>query len=200
MADLVAVGQCEHGLRPRQVLGQAAIAHLGEAPQLLDHAEGVLAAGARARTRPIDHAPALAQRPPGSGPPIYPVAYPPALKELAVVFFPVRLIAEHLALLPVQQLWQLSDIGHRSIGRAYGVDDAALVGANVQLHPEVPVTPLPGLLHLRIAGPISIFGRTGRGDDGRIDDGPGAQQQAARFEPPLIASKIALVRSCCSSR
>ena len=31
-ADLVKVGQREHGLRPRQILGQAAIAHLGKAP------------------------------------------------------------------------------------------------------------------------------------------------------------------------
>jgi hypothetical protein len=53
MPDLVKVGQCEHGLRPRQILGQAAISHLGEAPQLLDHAEGVFAAGASARARPI---------------------------------------------------------------------------------------------------------------------------------------------------
>ena len=50
MPELVKVGQGEHGLRPRQVLGQAAIAHLGEAPQLLDHAESVLAE-ARVRER-----------------------------------------------------------------------------------------------------------------------------------------------------
>ena len=48
MPDLVKVGEGEHGLRPRQILGQAAISHLGEAPQLLDHAEGVFAAGASA--------------------------------------------------------------------------------------------------------------------------------------------------------
>src|ERR1700722_940088 len=139
MPDLVKVGEGEHGLRPRQILGQAAIAHLGEAPQLLDHAEGVFAAGASARTRPIDHAPALAQWPPGSGPPVDPITYSARLKELAVVFFPVGLIAEDLALLSVQKLRQLRDIGDRGRGRSYGVDQAAGVGANVQLHPEVPV-------------------------------------------------------------
>ena len=35
MPELVKVGQGEHGLRPRQVLGQAAIAHLGEAHNCL---------------------------------------------------------------------------------------------------------------------------------------------------------------------
>ena len=101
MPELVKVGQGEHGLRPRQVLGQAAIAHLGEAPQLLDHAEGVLAASTRARARPIDHAPAFAQAPPGGGPPVDPITYSARLKEIAVVFFPVGLIAEDLALLSV---------------------------------------------------------------------------------------------------
>ena len=128
MPDSVEVGQGEHGLRPRQVLGQAAVAHLGETPQLLDHAEGVFAAGARARTRPIDHPPALAQWVPGGGPPIYSVAYAPALKELTVVFFPVRLIAEHLALSSVQKLQHLGDIGDRGISRSYAVDDPALIG------------------------------------------------------------------------
>src|SRR5690242_14832426 len=103
MPDLVEIGQSEHGLRPRQVLGQTPIAHLGEAPQLLDHPEGVFAAGASARARPIDSAPALTQRPLGGGPAIYPVAYPPRFKKLSVVFFPVGLIAKQLTLLPVQQ-------------------------------------------------------------------------------------------------
>jgi len=107
MPDSVEISQCKHGLRPRQVLGQAAIAHLGEAPQLLDHAERVLAAGPGARARPIDHAPALAQRAPTAGPPIDPIACAPRLKELAIVFLPVRLVAEHLALLSVQKLRQL---------------------------------------------------------------------------------------------
>src|ERR1700746_3799844 len=140
MPDLLKVGEGEHGLRPRQVLGQAAIAHLGEAPQLLDHAEGVLAAGTGARARPIDHAPAFAQGPPGGGPPVDPITYYPAFKELAVVFFPVRLVAEHLALCSVEQLGQLRAIGDRGMGRAYGVDNTALIGPDVQLHPEVPVT------------------------------------------------------------
>jgi hypothetical protein len=131
MPELVEIGEREHGLRPCQVLGQAAIAHLGEAPELLDHAKGVLAASAGARARPIDHPPALAQRAAGSRAPIDPIAHPPRLQELPVVFLPVRLVAEDLALLPMQQFGELSDIGHRGIGRAYAVDDTARVGADV---------------------------------------------------------------------
>ena len=125
MPDLVKVGEGEHGLRPRQILGQAAISHLGEAPQLLDHAEGVFAAGASARARPVDHAPALAQRPPDGGPPVNPITYSARLKELAVVFFPVGLIAEDLALRSMQKLRQLRDIGDCGSGCSYGVDGAA---------------------------------------------------------------------------
>src|SRR5690242_9849710 len=103
-AHLVEIGQREHGLRPCQILGQAAIAHLGEAPQLLDHAKGVLAARAGARTRPIDHPPALTQGAAGSRASIDAIAYAPRLEELAIVLFPIRLVAEHLALLAVQKL------------------------------------------------------------------------------------------------
>ena len=96
---LIEIGQREHGLRPRQVFGQAATTHLGEAPQLFNHAKGVLTARAGTRTRPVDHPPALAQRSLGIGTPIDPVAYPPRLKELPIVFLPVRLVTEDLALL-----------------------------------------------------------------------------------------------------
>src|SRR5438132_875628 len=61
-ARLVEIGQGKHSLCPREVLGQAAVSHFGEAPQLLDHPKGMLAAGAGARACAIDHAPAFAQR------------------------------------------------------------------------------------------------------------------------------------------
>src|SRR5262245_1894262 len=89
-AELVEIGQGKHGLRPCQVLGQAAVPHFGEAPQLLDHPKRMLAAGARARTRPIDQAPAFAQRP-AIGAPIDPVAHTARGERLAVGFLPVSL-------------------------------------------------------------------------------------------------------------
>src|SRR5437870_8794485 len=51
-ADLVEIGEREHGLCSGQVLGQTAIPDLGEAPQLLEDAKGVLAA---ATTNPGFH-------------------------------------------------------------------------------------------------------------------------------------------------
>src|SRR6201993_483643 len=68
------------------------------------------------------------------------------------------------------------------MGRAYGVDNTALIGPDMQLHSEVPVPALAGLLHLGVARRTGVFGRTGSRDDRRIDDGPRAQQKAARFE------------------
>jgi hypothetical protein len=64
------------------------------------------------------------------------------------------------------------------------VDDTALVGADVQLHPEVPVLAFARMLHLRVASPIGIFGGARRRDDGRIDNGSRAprEQAANRLE------------------
>ena len=41
---LVEIGQGKHSLRSCQVLGQTAISHFGEPPQLLDYPKGVFAA------------------------------------------------------------------------------------------------------------------------------------------------------------
>src|SRR3984893_5393029 len=105
-ADLVEVGQRKHGLRARQVLSQAAVSHFSEAPQLLHYAKGVFAARPGPRARPVDHPPALAQGPLGGGPPGDPVTHSRRLEKLAIVFLPVRLIAEDFPLLPVQQVRQ----------------------------------------------------------------------------------------------
>src|ERR1035437_9070178 len=80
-ADLVEVGQRKHGLRSRQVLGQTAVSHFGETPQLLDYAKGVFAASPGPRARPVDHPPALAQGPLGGRTPVDPVAHPPKSRE-----------------------------------------------------------------------------------------------------------------------
>src|SRR5262249_60725988 len=53
-ADQVEVCQRKQTEGARQVLGDPAVAHLGEAPQALDHVERVLAACPGARPRPID--------------------------------------------------------------------------------------------------------------------------------------------------
>src|SRR6516165_1645143 len=55
--DQVEVRQGKQAEGPRQILGEAAIPDLGEAPQALDHVEGVLAARPGPRPRPIDGPP-----------------------------------------------------------------------------------------------------------------------------------------------
>src|ERR1700728_2129371 len=161
-ANLVEIGQCEHGLRSGQVLGQAAISDLGEAPELLNDAKGVLATGSGPRARAVDHSPTLAQRLLCSRPPIDPVAQPPRLEKLSVVFLPVRLVAEDFPLVSVQQLRQLRNVSYAGSGRSHRMHDAAPIRADVQLHPKVPVTALAGLLHLRIADRTRVLGRAGR--------------------------------------
>jgi len=62
----------------------------------------MLAAGAGARERAIDHAPAFAQRLAIEAP-IDPVSHTFSRERLAVGSLPVGLISEHVPLLPVQQ-------------------------------------------------------------------------------------------------
>src|SRR5258705_2419838 len=181
-ADLIEISQRKHGLRPCQVLGQAAVSHFGEAPQLLDYAKGVFAARPGPRTRPVDHPPARAQRPFRGRTPIDPVAPPPGLEKLSIVFLPVRLIAEDFPLLPVQQVRQLGDVGYAGSGRSDRMDDTALIRADWQLHPQVPVATLAGLLHLGVAARTRVLGRTRSRDDGRVHDGARAQQQPPCFQ------------------
>src|SRR5262249_3877544 len=50
----VEVGQGERGKGPNRVLVDAAVAHLGKAPQALDDVEGMLAPSPSARTGSVD--------------------------------------------------------------------------------------------------------------------------------------------------
>src|SRR5208283_3120462 len=127
------------------------------------------------RARPVDHPPALAQRPLRGRTPVDPVAHPPLLEKLSIVFLPVRLIAEQLPLLTMQQLRQLGDVGYPGVGRSHRMDDPALIRSDVQLHSEVPVFTLAGLLHLGVTASTDVFGRTRRRDDGRVHDGSRTQ-------------------------
>jgi len=106
----------------------------------------------------------------GAGARARPLDHPPALAQRVPT-----------ARTPID-LRQLSDVGDRSIGRSYGVDDTVLIGADVQFHPEVPVATFPGLLHLEVARRTGVLGGTGRRNDGCVHNGPVAQQQFARFQ------------------
>jgi hypothetical protein len=66
--------------------------------------------------------------------------------------------------------------------------DTALVRSDVQLHPKVPVAAFASLFHLGVTGRTGVFGRTRRRDDGRVHDGPRAQQQPPFFKQ--VADRI----------
>src|SRR5258708_12561385 len=73
---VVEIGQGKHSLRSRQVLGQTALSHFVEPPQLLAYPKGVLPAPAGPLSRPLDHPPPFPHRPaPASS--IHPSALPP---------------------------------------------------------------------------------------------------------------------------
>src|SRR5262249_45676970 len=92
-ADLEEVAQREEPQAPRQVLGEAAVADLGEAPQPLDDMEWVLATRPGPRPRPIDRAPACGQRlVRGGGPSIHPIAHARGLEGLPIRCLPIRLV------------------------------------------------------------------------------------------------------------
>src|ERR1700677_2009006 len=67
--------------------------------------------------------------------PIDPVTPAPRVKKPSIVFLPVRLIAEHLSLLSVQQVRQLRTVRYARFGCSHGMDNAAPIRADVQLHP-----------------------------------------------------------------
>jgi hypothetical protein len=63
------------------------------------------------------------------------------------------------------------------------VGQAALaVHADVQLHAEVPLLALPGLVHLGVTRAFGVLGRAGRTDDGGVHDGAGLELEAALLQ------------------
>ena len=72
---------------------------------------------------------------------------------------------------------QVVNVGGRSLQMVHQTPG---VGADVQLHPEMPLVPLPRLVHLRVAGVALVLGRRRRRDDGGVNDAALLQQN-----PPL---------------
>jgi len=56
------------------------------------------------------------------------------------------------------------------------------VEPDVQLHAEVPLLALAGLVHLRISRLVGVLGRTGGADQRGVHDGSGAHLQALGFQ------------------
>ena len=56
------------------------------------------------------------------------------------------------------------------------------VHTDVQLHAEIPLLALAGLVHLGVSCLVSVLGGAGRTDDGGIHDGSGVDLDAARLQ------------------
>ena len=84
----------------------------------------------------------------------------------------VTSVAVHHRLIAMQQLAGLGEVMHVG-GRSHNrvVHTGVLVDSGMDLHPEIPLVALPGLVHLWIALPLFVFGGAGCRDQGGINDG-----------------------------
>lgn len=134
------------------VLGQAAIAHLGEAEYPLDHTEDTFDPGADPGLGPV-------RGPIGGGQRAIPTAL--ALGEVAGVgsglvndLFLSRMgqIAMIPLLMAVEKIGQPPAVVHVGPANRDRIDQPDLaIGSNMRLHPEIPLIALTGLPHLRVA-------------------------------------------------
>src|SRR3974390_2387057 len=151
-SDHVEVRQGKHRQGTHRVLVQAAVAHLGKAPQAFDDVEGMLTAGAPARAAAVDQLLILAQRLMlAGGTPVDALPNARLFAVLPVILAPIGLIAIEFRLLPVQQLANAADVGLVGRPAHHAMHQALLGGADMKFHAEVPLLTLPGLMHLRIA-------------------------------------------------
>ena len=90
---------------------------------------------------------------------------------------------------------------HIGSGADHGVDQArGRIHSDMATHPEKPLVPLGHRVHLWIALPLFVLGRTGSVDDRGIEDRPLLQQGALILERLLDPSKIWSPIPCSSSR
>jgi hypothetical protein len=170
----IQIRQREAREQARRILRQSPVANFAKTPQALDHVEDMFDAGPSGGAATVDESLVLAQM---RRAPVDAVADPLRQGGLTMRFAPVRLVAEHLTLLAMQQLAQLRDVTDVRRGGAQAVHDAAQVGTDVRLHPKVPAFALAGLVHLRIACLLFVLRRGRCSNDRRIDNRAALQQQ-----------------------
>ena len=176
----------EHGAAERlegarRVLREATVPHLREAPELLHDAKGVLTTRPRPRAGRVDPIPvggAFAAL-------VHAIVATAGFPMELVLGFAVRLVAEERRLAAAHQVRELTDIGHRRVGRRERVHHAARIGADMNLHADVPLLAFARLLHLGIARLRRILRRAGRSNDRRVDNRARLQQQPLLGEQRL---------------
>src|SRR5271163_173043 len=127
----IQIREREGGIQPDRILRQAAVANFAKTPEALDHVENMFDAGASGGAAAVDEPLVLTQV---TGAAVDPVADALSQGGLPMRFAPVRLVAEHLALIAMQQLRHLCDVTHVRRGGAQAVHDAVPVGTDVRFH------------------------------------------------------------------
>src|SRR5450755_1692592 len=179
LAVLVEVNQRKGGQQPFMILLQSAIAQFGISENALQNAEGPLHLGTYSclgtilaplplvyRVLALRASRGHVLRFGGSG-----------MNRLCLAL--VACVAPDLLLCTVQQIGQHMYIRYRGSRGAHRMHDAFFtIHADVRLGTEMPLVPLLGLMHLRIALALAVLGRRRSRDDRRIDDGAGGDAQA----------------------
>src|SRR6476646_8671204 len=145
----VQVRQRKQRQRPHRVLVQTPIAYFGKAPQVLDDLKRVLPACAMTRPRAVDRLLPLGQHASGLGAAVDSIGNARVAALPPMILGPVRLVTENLPLLSMQQFVQPGDVALRGWAAHHAMHQPMPVGADMQLHPEVPLLALADLLHLR---------------------------------------------------
>ena len=179
----VDVGQCQGRERPCRIILQPTVAHLAKPPQPLDHAQHVLHPRVDARLVAV-----LALQG------LVPDAIAPGAL-VGEVFGSGRLACDQLfltgigrvtvdtPLMPMQQVGQgMLVMGVRRCDHGTVRQAALAVHPDVQLHAEIPLLTLAGLMHLRVSRLVCILGRAGRANDGGVYDGAGVELESSGLQ------------------
>src|SRR5437773_9983648 len=186
----VKIGQRCRYEQPMRILGQAAVAHFDKAEDALDDADGVLDLGPDLRLGAI------------LGPLFWRQIAIATTALLGEVLGPRRVLPKQFPLASVsgvavdpplaavQKVRQSVLVMNIGRTRRHRMNQLGLaVYTDVGLHPEVPLVTLLRLLHLGVPLAVLILGRTGRVDDGGIDDGTGGNLQALRLQMSVDRGK-----------
>src|SRR5262249_4195829 len=200
-ADQVEIRQREETEGARQVLGEAAVADLAEAPQALHDVERVLATRPGPRPGAIDGPPPRAQRFVGrGGAAIHPVAHTLDFERLAIRFLPVRLVPVEDTLLPVHQRGELRDVRDARMRRGDTVDPAVQVRPRCSFIPKYHVFPLRVCFISGSRACATFFVELGAAMIVASTIVPLWRSNRFAVSSSLTVSKIAAVRWCSSSR
>jgi hypothetical protein len=109
------------------------------------------------------------------------------LTQIGKLTFNYNCSLEYFLFLAIQNSYALSDqaAGDVALRRRAGhqtMDEPSAVGADVDLHLEIPLLALADLLHLRVPTLRGILGRRRRGNDRRVHDRSRLEQQLPLFQ------------------